>query len=141
MRLRSHRQNLVVWSRSANSVGRSGSPPFTRTRRIGRWIRIGALLTIVGLMSLARIGRTRWRLLLAGGVLTVVGVTLRVGPVGVVLLCLASAPFVLTRPKADRVRRSELERELGVYSRPAQRRLAIQVMDLHDHRYPVTGRD
>jgi hypothetical protein len=141
MRLRSHRRSLVVWNQAASSVGRSGSPPFTRTRKIRRWIRTGALLTVVSLMPLARAGRTRWRLLLAGGVLTVVGVMLHIGLVGVVLLFLASAPFILARPRADRMRRSELERELGVYSHPAQRRLAIQAMDLHDHRFPVTGRD
>jgi hypothetical protein len=103
-------------------------------------MRTGALLTVVSLMPLARAGRARWRLLLAGGVLAVVGVVLHVGLVGMVLLFLASAPFVPARPKADRARRSELERELGVYSHPAQRRLAIQAMDLHDHRFPVTGR-
>ena len=47
MRLRSHRRNLLVWSQSASSVGRSGAPPFTRIRRIRKWIRTGALLTIV----------------------------------------------------------------------------------------------
>jgi hypothetical protein len=139
MRLRSHRRNLVVWSQSVSSVGRSGAPPFTRTRRIRRWIRIGALLTIVGLMPLARAGRARWRLLLAVGVLTVVGVMLHAF-VGVVLLFLVSAPFVAARPRAGRIRRSELERELGIYSHPAQRRLAIRAMDLRDHRFPVTGR-
>ena len=60
MRLRSHRRNLVVWSQSASSVDRSGAPPFIRTRRIRKWIRTGALLTIVGLMPLARAGRARW---------------------------------------------------------------------------------
>jgi hypothetical protein len=139
MRLRSHRRNLVVWSQSASSVGRSGAAPFTRTRRIRRWIRTGALLTIVGLMSLARAGRVRWWLLLAVGVLTVVGVMLHAF-VGVVLLLLASASFVVARPRADRIRRSELEPDLGVYSHPAQLRLAIGAMDLHDHRFPVSGR-
>jgi hypothetical protein len=38
------------------------------------------------------------------------------------------------------MRRSELERELAVFSHPAQRRLAIQAMAAHDHRFPVTGR-
>jgi hypothetical protein len=140
MRLRAHRRNLVLWSQSASSIGRCGAPPFTRTRRIRRWIRVGALLTVVGLMPLARAGRTRWRLLLAGGLLTVVGVMLRGGLGGVILLFLASAPFVLARPKADRMRRAELERELGVYSHPAQRRFAIQAMDLHYHRFPGAGR-
>jgi hypothetical protein len=139
MRLRAHRRNLVLWSQSASSIGRYGAPPLTRTRRIRRWIRTGALLTVVGLMPLARAGRARRRLLLAGGVLTVVGVMLRGGLGGVILLFLASAPFVLARPKADRMRRAELERELGAYSHPAQRRLAIQAMELHYHRFPGPG--
>jgi hypothetical protein len=67
MRLRSHRRNLVVWSQSAGSVGRYSAPPFTRTSRFRRWTRTGALLTIVGLMPLARAVRARWRPLLAGG--------------------------------------------------------------------------
>jgi hypothetical protein len=145
MRLRSHRRNLVVWSQSAGSVGRYGAPPFT-PRPIRRWIRTGALLTVVGLMPLARAGRVRWRLLLvlAGGVLMVVGVMLHgalsgaVGLPGLVLL--ASAPLVPASPKADRMRHSELEHELGVYEHPAQRRFAIQAMALYDKRFPVTGR-
>jgi hypothetical protein len=144
MRLRSHRRNLVVWNQSAGSVGRHGAPPFTRRRRIRRWIRTGALLTVVGLMPLARAVRARWRPLLAGGVLTVAGVMWLDGPGGMVLLpglwLLLSAPLIPARAKADRVRRSELELELGVYSHPVQRRLAIQAMAAHDHRFPVTGR-
>jgi hypothetical protein len=91
-------------------------------------------------MPLAPAGRARWRLLLAGGVLTVVGVMLGGGLGGVILLFLASAPFIPGRPEADRMRHTELERELGVYSHPAQRRLAIQAMAAHDHPFPVTGR-
>jgi hypothetical protein len=140
MRLRAQRRNLVLWSQSASSIGRYGAPPFTRTRRIRRWIRVGALLTVVSLMRLARAGRARWRLLLAGGLLTVVGVMLHGGLGGVILLFLASAPFVPARPKADRMRRADLERELGVYSHPAQRRLAIEAMDLHYYRFPGAGR-
>jgi hypothetical protein len=140
MGLRSHRRNLVWWSQSASSIGRCGAPRFTRTRWIRRWIRVGALLTVVGLMPLARAGRARWRLLLVGGVLMVVDVMLSGGPGGVILLFLALAPFIPARPKADRMRRAELERELGVYSHPAQRRLAIQAMDLHYHRFPGAGR-
>ena len=56
------------------------------------------------------------------------------------LVCLAFAPLVPARAKTDRMRGSELERELGVYSHPAQRRLAIQAMAAHDRRFPVTGR-
>jgi hypothetical protein len=121
-----------------------GARRFTRTRRIRRCIRTGALLAVVGLMPLARVGRVRWLLLLAGTVLTVVGFVLRGPASGVVflpgLVCLSFAPLVPARATTDRMRRSELERELGVYSHPAQRRLAIQAMAVHDHRFPVTGR-
>ena len=140
MRLRAHRRNLVLWSQSASSIGRCGAPPFTRARRIRRWIRTGALLTVIGLLPLARAGRARWRLLLAGGVLTVADVMLGGGLGGVILLFLASALFVLARPKAGRMRRADLERALGAYSHPAQRRLAIQALELHYHRFPGAGR-
>jgi hypothetical protein len=63
------------------------------------------------------------------------------GPGGMVLLpglwLLLTAP---ASPKADRMRRPEVEHELGVFSTPAQRRLAIQAMAAHDKRFPVTGR-
>ena len=139
MRLRPHRRKLVVWSQSAGSAGRSGAPPFTRTRRIYRWIRTAALLTIIGLMPLARAVRARWRTVLAGGVLTVFGVTH--GP-GVVLLpgllFLVSAALIPANPKTDRMRRSELELELALtrFSTPGQRRHAYQTMAMHDNRFP-----
>jgi hypothetical protein len=112
MRLRSRRRNLIGWSQSASTVGRYGAPPFTRTRRIRRWIRTGALLAVVGLMPLARAVRARWRPLLAGGVLTVAGVILRSGPGGMLLFLglvfLTCAPFVPASPQADRMPRWEL---------------------------------
>ena len=129
MRLRPHRRNLVVWSQSASSAGRFGAPPLMRTRRIRRWIRTAALLTIIGLMPLARAVRGRCRTVLAGVVLTAVGVTSRDGPGGLVLLpglwFLLTAPLVPATRKADRVR-PELERELALtaFSNPGQRRLA-----------------
>src|SRR5579859_8114278 len=142
MRLRAHRRSLVVWSSyacSADSYGALRLTRLTRTRRIHRWIRTGALLTVIGLMRLARAIYLRWRPLLAGGMLTVAGVMLR-GAWGAVflpgLLFLLSAPLVPARPKTDRMRRSELERELAVFSTPAQRRLASQAMALHDKRFP-----
>jgi hypothetical protein len=143
MRPLPHRRNLVVWSQSASSVGRYGTPPSTRTRRICRWMRTVALLTVVGLMPLARGGRARWLTLLAGGVFTVVGLMLRSGPGGVIFvpgfLLLLSAPLIPASPKADRMRRSELERELArtAFSHPAQRRLASQAMALYDNRFPT----
>jgi hypothetical protein len=143
MRLRPHRRNLVVWSQSASSAGRFGAPPFMRTRRIRRWIRTAALLTIIGLMPLARAVRGRWRPLLAGVVLTAVGVTNRDGPGGLVLLpglwFLLTAPLVPATRKADRTRRPELERELALtaVSTPGQLRLASQAMAIHDNRVPA----
>jgi hypothetical protein len=69
-------------------------------------------------------------------VLTVVGVMLRNGAGGAVLLpgllLLLSAPLVPASPKAPRRRRHELERELAAYSTPSQRRDLEATLD----RYP-----
>lgn len=132
MVLRPHQRNLVVWSPSAGPAGRYGAPRFTRlarTGRIRRCIRTGALLTVIGLMRLARAVGIRWRPMLAGVVLTVVGLMLRGGTaagVGSVVffpgvLFLLSALLTPANPKAARKRRSEVERELAAYSTPAQR--------------------
>ena len=50
-------------------------------RRLRRWIRIGALLAVIGLMRFPRTVRTRWRpaLLLAGGALMAAGIVLSTG--------------------------------------------------------------
>jgi hypothetical protein len=61
MRLRPHRQNLVVWGTSVGPAIRYGAPrpaPLPRTKRIRRSIRTGTLLTIMGLMRPARIVQT-----------------------------------------------------------------------------------
>ena len=142
MRLRAHRRNLVRWIPSVGSADRYRTPRLTRlarTRRIHRWIHTGALLMIIGLMRLARAVRPRWRPLLAGGVLTMVGVVAAV-VWGLVLLpgllFLVSAALVPARPKTRRAQRAEVERELGVFSHPAQRRLASQAVALYDKRFP-----
>ncbi len=129
MRLRPHRRNLVVWSTSVGPVSRSGVPrltPVARSRRSRRWIRTAGLLTVIGASRLARAGGTRWRPLLAGGVLTVASVVLRSG-VGAVLFFpgywfLLVALLVPPSSRAPCKRRSELERDLAAYSTPAQRR-------------------
>jgi len=94
---------------------------------------------IIGVMRLARAVRPRWRPLLAGGVLTVGGVVAAV-VWGLVLLpgflFLVSASLVPARPKTDRARRAEVERGLGVFSRPGQRRLVSQAVALYDKRFP-----
>jgi hypothetical protein len=139
MRLPAHRRNPVVWSPSVRPAHRGGAPGVTRlarTRRIRRCFRVGALLAVIGLVHLARGVRHRWRPLLAGGVLTVVGVMLRNGAWGAVslpgLLFLWSALLIPARTDADRRRRSELERELAGYSTPVQRCDLEAILD----RYP-----
>jgi hypothetical protein len=136
MRLRPHRRSPVVWSSYAGP-DRYGIPWFAqaaRPRRVRRGIRTGALLIVLGLMRLARAVRADWRLP-AGVVLTVVGLVLRSDPAGVVmipgLLCLAVALLVPASPKPVRTRRAKLERELGAYSTPAERRDLEATLDLY----------
>ena len=164
MRLRPHRRSLVMWSSSAGPPGRYGAPRFTRparSRRIRRWIRNGALLAVIGVIRLATTARGRW--LLAGAVLTAVGLILRNGAGSVVLLpglmFLLFALLTPSSPKETRTQHSELERELAAYSTPAQRRdleatldqypdgityelrdiLASQTMAAYDNRWSSVG--
>jgi hypothetical protein len=75
-------------------------------------------------MRLARGERSRWRPLLAGAVLTVVGIMLRSGAWGMILAVglwfFVYALLIPASSDADRKRRAELERELPVYSIPAE---------------------
>jgi|SRR5215472_3193440 len=125
MRRRAARRDLVRWSLSVGPAGRSHALGFTRiprTRRIRRSVRTGALLTVIGLMHLARGVRSRWRPVLAGAVLTMVGVMLR-SDVVILATGLWFFAYALVFPSssdADRKRRYELERELPVYSTPAE---------------------
>jgi hypothetical protein len=78
MRLRPRRRNLVVWSSSADPAGRawrrSGARP-GRIRRLRWWLRTGMLVTVIGVLWLARTARTRWEplALLAGVLLMALG--------------------------------------------------------------------
>jgi hypothetical protein len=85
MRSRSHRQSLVVWS-WRGGYGAQRFTRLTRTRRIRRLIRTGALFAVIGLMRLARAVHTRRgsKLLLAGSLLTITGMML---PNAVALIC------------------------------------------------------
>ena len=125
MRLLAHRRDLVVWSQSAAPAGRRHAQRLTRARRIRRWARVSVLLVVVGVLRLARAVRPRWRPALAGVVLTVTGVILRTGPGSVALipgmLFLVGALLTPGYSKEDRIRRADLERELGEYSTQAQR--------------------
>jgi hypothetical protein len=121
MRLRPHRRNLVVFSSSVGPADRYGALQYkrpARTGRIRRFIRIGILLTVIA-------ARPRWRPLLAGTALTVLGVIERQGAAGVSmipgLLLLWHALLIPGDTDADRERRSQLKRELAAFSTPAQR--------------------
>jgi hypothetical protein len=128
MKYRSRRRNLVVWSSSVAPADKRGAlrpTRRTRTGRVRRFFRISALLTVMGLMRVARAVRPRWRPLLAGVVLTVVGVTLRSTMWSTFvlpgLMFLVSALLMPGSPDADCNRHSQLKRQLAVYSTPAQR--------------------
>jgi hypothetical protein len=139
MRRRARRRHLVLWSQSVGPADWYGSPRLagaTRGGRMRRCIRLGALLTVFGLMRLARGERARLRPLLAGVVLIVVGVMLRSGTWGALLLVgfwfLLYALLIPDRPDAERKQPRELKRELAVYSTAAQRRDLEATLD----RYP-----
>jgi hypothetical protein len=80
MGLRSRRRNLVVWHSAAGPgiLGRRNYSRPSRLRRIRWWLRTGALLTIAGVLRLARGMRTCWEpvSLFAGLLLTVGGFAL-----------------------------------------------------------------
>jgi len=81
MRMRSHRRNLAERNADAAPASRSADQQSTRlarSERIRWWLRAGVLLTVIGVMRLARIIRARWRpvFLLTGAMLIVIGVTL-----------------------------------------------------------------
>jgi len=79
MSLRRHRRDLAVWSSSVGSADRYGTPPLVRTRRIGRvrrLLRTGGILTVISLMGVVRVTRSRRRLV-TGLVLTALPVILR----------------------------------------------------------------
>jgi hypothetical protein len=121
MRLRPHRRHLVIWRQS------DGTSPVARPARSGRVrrrTRFVFLLTVVGLLRLGRGVRAHWWPL-AGVAFTVAGLVHRGGWPGVILLpgllLLLSAPLIPATPKAERLRRSALERELAAYTTTRQR--------------------
>jgi len=87
MRLRPRRRNLVVWSSTAAPAGWSRAGPRrtgarrARLSRIRWWLRTGALLTILGVLRLARTVRAGWEpvCLLAGFLIAVTGFVLPAG--------------------------------------------------------------
>jgi hypothetical protein len=75
------RRRIVVWTSSGSwgdrSVAHTTSRP-ARMRRLRWWLRVGAQLAVIGLVRLGGTARTRWArtLVLAGAVVTVVGISL-----------------------------------------------------------------
>ena len=107
-----------------------------RAARIRRCFRTGGLLAVIGLLRVAAAVLPRWRLLLAGVVLTATGVILRSGPFSVLMLpgmvLMVAAAFTQTWPEEARTRRRALECELAAYSTPDQRCDLEAILD----RYP-----
>jgi hypothetical protein len=139
MWLRPRRRDLVVWRQSAGPPGRRDASPgirLVRAGRVRRYVRLGTLLTLIGLLRLRRVARRPWGPLLAGVVLTTVGVVMRSGPGSLVLLpgflFLLDGLLIPAVPKEDRVRLAELRRELGHYTTAAQRADLEATLD----RYP-----
>jgi len=116
------RRNLVLWSQIKGAPRRYRTEPVARGRRTRTWICRGGLLILIGLMALSRFVLARWRLILAGAVLTVAGAVLGGGPGSPFLLpglmLLLSAPMLPGHSQA----RAKLERDLAAYSTPAERR-------------------
>jgi hypothetical protein len=132
MRLRPHRRRLVVFSSPADPAvghGASQDKRVARTGPIGRFLRIGMLLTVIAV-------RPRWQPLLACVVLTVLGVIDRQGAGSVLiipgLLLFWRALMIAGDTDADRERRSQLKRELAAYSTSAHRCELVAVLN----RYP-----
>jgi hypothetical protein len=132
MRLLPHRRNLTVFSSSARPADRRGAPRHTRlarTGRIRRLIRIGVLLMVVAV-------RPRWRPLLAGAVLTAVGLLESQAAAGFCvvpgLLLLWQAVLTPGGTHADRERLAQLRRELAAFSTPSERHDLEATLD----RYP-----
>jgi hypothetical protein len=121
MKLVPHRRSLVVFSSSADPADRADASPCKRlasAAQIRRFIRIGVLLSVI-------VVRSRWRPLLAGLALTVLGVIERQGAGGIAvipgLVLLWQALLIPADTGADHERRSRLRRELAAYSTPARR--------------------
>jgi hypothetical protein len=122
MRLRSRQRQVVIWSSSAHPAVRDAASqqiPTALSGPIRRWLRIGALVTVI-------VVRPRWKPLLAGLALTVFGVVENSSPYAVAMLpgmmLLWVAVLTPGDSAIDHQRRQQLKRELAGYSTPAQRR-------------------
>ena len=79
---RSRRRNLILLSTRAVPSPEVGQAARLARRRRFRFMRTGALLTVIGVIGLARIARSRWRISLAlcGVLLEVLGHVAFTGP-------------------------------------------------------------
>jgi hypothetical protein len=75
MGLRPHRRNLIIWSSSGVPARRHWGRRPARRRRAPWWLRVCALLAVIGLRYVARSARARWEpvSLAAGTALMIIG--------------------------------------------------------------------
>ena len=116
MRLRPHQRTLVGPSPHAIVAGKYGGLTRARPgriRRIRRWLRTGALLTIIGVVRFARAMRARWEplFLLAGVLLMAGGYFLPV--IGVFFPGLLVITVTLLKGNSDRWRGTRPSRPSG----------------------------
>ncbi len=106
MRLRSRHRNLIVLNTHAVPSSKLGvrEPARLVRRRRFRFMRTGALLTVIGIMRLAQMMRSRWRtsLGLSGVLLEVFGQTVFTGraqgPAELIGLVLILFTVLVARP-------------------------------------------
>jgi hypothetical protein len=75
MSLRSHRRSLLLWKQST-PAGKPRAARSVRPRRLRRWLRTAALLSVIGIR---RFARPRWQpiFLVTGAFVLVIGLMLR----------------------------------------------------------------
>jgi len=124
MMLRPRRRTLVVFRQSAGLGSSYLAPKLAEPTPVRMRTHVGARLTVIGLMHLARGAKARWRPILAAATLTTAGVMLGSGGRSLLFFggtwCLLHALLTPGRPDAERRRRCQLHRELAEYRTAAQ---------------------
>ena len=117
------KRDRVIWSSATERVVYITVP--RRPGRVRRAVRTGFLLTVVGLLRVAR--NPRWRCALLGVALVIPGLLMRGQLAGNLMLlpglmALGYSPFLPGETTMNHRDHARLCRELSAYSTPAERR-------------------